>query len=71
QYWVNRWSVTKDLNDQPKSGHKRITTKKQDQRIIKLAKKNANITAMQICEDMKKYCVEVSESTIHRRLRES
>jgi len=62
--------VTKDLSNQPKSGRKRITTKKQDQKIFELAQKKDNVTAMQISEDMKKYNVKVSKVTIRCHLRE-
>jgi transposase len=70
-YWINRWNYNKDLSDQPKSGRKRITTPKEDNKIVELAKKKDDITADEIKQEMKKRKIEISRDTIRRRLHES
>jgi transposase len=70
-YWTKRWEETKDLNDQPKSGANRITSLKQDEKIVKLAKKNDDITVVKIQQEMKKQDVNISVTTIRRRLNEA
>jgi len=68
--WVQRWQLTKDLSDQPKSGRNRSTTPKQDEKIIELATKQTNATAADIQHGMEKRNVNVSLKTIQRRLHE-
>jgi transposase len=68
---IKKWNETRDLNDLPKSGRKRITTLKQDKKISELAKKNSDITAAKIKQKIEKYDVNISVNTIRRRLNES
>jgi transposase len=70
-YWTRRWGKDKNLSDKPKPGRNRITTPKQDDKIITLAKKNIDITAAEIQSNMKKRKVEISVNTIRRRLQEN
>lgn len=69
-YWVQKWGETKDLSDQQKPGRNRITTAKQDLKIVELAKKEIDMTAVDIQREMKKRKVDLSVDTIQRRLRE-
>ena len=69
-FWVQRWGKTKDLSEQPKSGQNRITTPKQDAKILELANKNTDITTVDIHQEMKKRKVDVSVRTIQKRLSE-
>lgn len=70
-YWVQRWQISKDLTEEPKSGRKRSTTAKQDERIVKMAKTEHNITSTKIQGIMEKKGVDISARTIRRRLHES
>src|SRR3954471_11881246 len=70
-YWIKKYCQNKDLTDKLKSGRSRCTTKAQDKRIVKLAKKKHNITSTEIQKELKKQGVEVSSRTIRRRLGES
>lgn len=70
-YWVKRYHKDRDLSNQERSGRARITTAKQDERIIKMAETEHDITSIQIKEKLKRKGVEISESTIKRRLREN
>src|SRR5579871_3891914 len=69
-YWIQRWKETKNLSTQEKSGRKYITTVKEDNMIIELAKKTTNITAANIQYEMKKRKRDISEYTILRCLHE-
>ncbi|CAG8783017.1 8267_t:CDS:2, partial [Cetraspora pellucida] len=67
---LKKWNETKDLNNKPKSGHKRITSKRQNEKIRNMAEKNFDITAAEIKLEMEKYNVKVSKDTIWRCLHE-
>ena len=69
-YWVKKWGETKNLNDEPKPGRNRITTPRQDAKILKLASDKENVTAVEIQQEMGKRNVSVSVRTIQKRLRE-
>lgn len=69
-YWVKKYKENKDLTDEPKSGRSRCTTKAQDKRIVKMAKKKHNITSTEIQKELEKQGIEVSSRTIRRRLGE-
>src|SRR5579871_4227642 len=69
-YWIQRWKETKNLSTQEKSGRKPITTVKEDNMIIELAKKTTNITIANIQYEMKKRKRDISEDTILRHLYE-
>ena len=62
--WVQRWTETKDLNDKPKSERNRVTTEKQDEKIIELAKKDDDIDIHEIRKEMKKRKLNISDNTI-------
>ncbi|CAG8786526.1 5607_t:CDS:2, partial [Cetraspora pellucida] len=64
------WNETKDLNNKPKSGRKRITSKRQDEKIRNMAEKNFDITAAEIKLEIEKCNVKVSKDTIRCRLHE-
>lgn len=68
--WVKRWQESKDLSDKPKPGRKRVTTQKEDKRILKLAKENEDITAPEIRRELLKQNVDIHVRTIQRRLGE-
>lgn len=70
-YWVQKYKQNKDLTDEQKSGRPRKTTKAQDKRIVKLAMKKHDITAAEIQQKLDKQGVEVSKTTVRRRLGES
>jgi hypothetical protein len=53
-YWVQRWQISKDLTEEPKPGRQRSTTAKQDERIVKMAKTEHNITSTKIQGIMEK-----------------
>ncbi|CAG8540054.1 5297_t:CDS:2 [Cetraspora pellucida] len=59
-----------DLNNKPKSGRKHITSKRQDEKIRNMAKKNFDITATEIKLEMEKCNVKVSKNTIRHHLHE-
>jgi transposase len=67
-YWVQRWKISNDLSDQEKTGRRRSTTEKDDERIVKLAKTEHDITAAQIQQKMENKNINVSIRTIRRRL---
>ena len=51
-YWIQRYHENNDLSTEERSGRPRITTAKQDEQIIKKAKKEHSITATQIQKKM-------------------
>jgi len=70
-YWVKKYRQDKDLTDEKKSGRPRCTTEMEDNRIIKMAKLNHDITSGEIQQAFEKKGVEVSVWTIRRRLSET
>ena len=70
-YWVKKYHENKDLTDEEKSGRPRCTTEKEDERIIKMAEQNHNITCGEIQQELGKKGVDVSVWTIRRRLNEA
>lgn len=71
KYWLNRWKQSKDLHDSPRSGRPRVTTQKQDQRIVSLVDQQIFVTAQDIASKLNRQQVVVSERTVRRRLREA
>ena len=69
-YWVKKWGETKNLNDEQKPGRNRITTPRQDAKILKLASDKENVTAVEIQQEMEKQNVSISVRTIQKHLRE-
>ncbi|GES83658.1 helix-turn-helix domain-containing protein [Rhizophagus clarus] len=70
-YWVQQYRQDKDLTDKQRPGRPHTTTKAQDNRIVKMAKKKHDITSTKIQQKLKKKDVTVSSRTIRRRLVES
>jgi transposase len=70
-YWVEKYHQNVDLNDEQKSGRPRSTSMAQDQRIVKLAKKEHDITSNEIQQKLEKKGVEISSRTVRRRLVEA
>src|SRR5215470_18790718 len=69
--WIDRWKETKDLSDEPKAGRSRVTTAKQDAKIVDLAKSDENATSYGIQQEMENRGVEISARTVRRRLHEA
>src|SRR5437763_13616092 len=70
-YWVKKYQESKDLTEEKRSGRPRCITEMEDERIVKMAKKNYNATSIEIQHEFEKKGVEVSERTIRRRLSEA
>ena len=70
KYWLQRWKQSKDLTDTSRSGRRRMTTPKQDQRILSLAEEQTFATAQDVAHQMKRKRVEISELIVRRRLKE-
>lgn len=70
-YWVKKYQENKDLTEEKRSGRPRCTTELEDERIVKMAKKNYNATSIEIQQEFEKKGVDVSERTIRRRLSEA
>ncbi|CAF1258371.1 unnamed protein product [Didymodactylos carnosus] len=71
KYWLQRWKQSKDLTDASRSGRRRMTTPKQDQRIVSLAEEQTFVTIQDVAHQMKRKRVEISERTVRRRLKEA
>ncbi|CAI2191949.1 11444_t:CDS:2 [Funneliformis geosporum] len=65
---VKRYHENRDLSTSERSGQPCIISTKQDDKIIKMAEKERNITAIQIQEKMEERGVRISVETIRRRL---
>src|SRR5688572_12916064 len=59
-YWIQKYRQDKNLTDEQKSGRPRCITEKEDERIVKMAKQNHNITSGEIQHELEKKGVEVS-----------
>jgi len=68
--WVERFLDTGDVQDLEGRGRKRKTTQRDDIRIIRLAENDPETTSKKIHLDMEGKGLEVSESTVRRRLNE-
>ncbi len=71
KYWLDRWKESKDLTDLPRSGPPRATAPEQDERIVSLANKEMFATCGDIEDHLNKKRVEISRTTVWRRLREA
>ena len=69
-FWSQRWAESEDLSDNKITGRPRKTTPKQDQLIVQLASKELDPSSIKIQRQIKKQKIEVSLSTINRRLHE-
>ena len=65
-----KYRENKDLSDEQRSGRPRVTTVKQNEQIINMAKEEYNMTSTQIQQNMKRKGTEISERTVRRRLHE-
>lgn len=70
-YWVKRYHENRDLSTSERPGQPCVTSAKQDDKIVKMAEKEHNITAIQIQEKMEERGVGLSVETVRRRLRKS
>jgi transposase len=70
-YWVKRYYENRDLSTSERPGRPCVTSAKQDDKIVKMAEKEHNITAIQIQEKMEERGVGLSVETVRRRLRKS
>ena len=68
--WAKRWQESKDLSDKPRPGRQRVTTQRQDNQILKLAKENVDISAPEIRRELLKQNIDIHVRTIQRRLGE-
>jgi len=71
KYWIRRFQETGDVEDMPRGGCPRKTTEKEDEMILALHDGDKDATAKEIKSEAKKKKVEVSSSTIRRRLVEA
>ena len=62
-YWVKKYQENKDLTEEKRSGP-RCTTEKEDERIVKIAKQNHDVTSIEIQRGLEKRGVEISDRTI-------
>jgi transposase len=69
-FWSQRWKKSEDLSDNKITGRPRKTTSKQDQVIVQIAEKKTDPSTIEIQKQIKKRKIEVSLSTINRRLHE-
>ena len=67
--WLNRWSETKDFVQHPRSVASRTTTIKQDRMMVNMALKEMDSTRRSIKEKFKTLGMDISESTVQRRLK--
>ncbi|CAI2187020.1 9473_t:CDS:1 [Funneliformis geosporum] len=70
-YWVKKYHENRDLSISERPGWPYVISAKQDDKIVKMAKKEHNITSIQIQEKMKERDVGISVKTVRRRLRKS
>src|SRR6266542_5289960 len=63
-YWVKKYQENKDLTEEKRSGHPCCTTEKEDERIVKIAKQNHDVTSIEIQRGLEKRGVEISDRTI-------
>lgn len=66
--WVNRYSVTKHVDDLPERGTTRKTSSAEDKRITNLFLKNPRLSLRSAQEKLKKIGLNISLATIRRRL---
>lgn len=68
--WLDRRKETKDLSDRQRQGRSRVTTAEDDQLIVNLVQQDIDegITSKQIQEELQKQGVNISRTTVQRRL---
>ena len=70
-YRVKKYQENKDLTEEKRSGRPRCTAEKEDERIVKIAKRNHDVTSIEIQRELEKRGVEISDRTIRRRLNDA
>jgi transposase len=70
-YWVKKYKLNKDLSDEEKTGRSRSTNAAQDERILRMAMNNHDITSGEIQQELEKRGITISSRTVRRRLSES
>ena len=70
KYWLNKYEVNKDLTNLKKCDRYRCTTQKKDNNILQIGKREKSVNSTWIQNKIKKKGVNVSISTITRRLKE-
>ena len=68
--WIKRYRETGTVDDIPKAGRPRLTTKKQDERIVQVASSLECHSATEIAKKVTRFKVHVSPRTITRRVTE-
>ncbi|CAI2185940.1 6442_t:CDS:2 [Funneliformis geosporum] len=63
-YWVKRYHENRDLSTSERLGWYYVTSAKQDDKIVKMAEKEHNITTIQIQEKMEERGVGISVETV-------
>ena len=71
--WLARGNETKDLSDRPRQGRSRVTTAEDDQLIVDMVQQDVDegITSNQIQQELQHQDVNISRSTVQRRLGEA
>ena len=71
KYWINRYKLTGDVAEEKSTGRPRATTPKQDKKIISLHRSHPNLPTIQLQRQLKKKKLDISQSTITRKLHEA
>jgi transposase len=70
KYWLKKYKVDKDLTNLKKYGRNRCTTQKEDSNILQIGKREKSVNCTFIQNKINKKGVNISISTITRRLKE-
>lgn len=71
RYWLKRYETTGDIQVTQKSGRKRCTTEKQDNKIQSMVAQHPTESLGQIAFRLSKKGVKISEATLRRRFKEA
>lgn len=71
RYWIRRYQEVGDVEEAPRSGRPRKTTEEQDETILELLEENREAVVKDIHSKAKKRRIQVSPSTVRRRLVEA
>lgn len=71
QKWVSQWRYENNVNDKPNVKPNRATNSRQNKKIVKLFDKNEGMSLSQGKEQLKKVNINISKSTLQRRLIEN
>jgi len=69
--WIKRYKETGGVDDVPKLGRPRATTKKQNLQVVKMTEGDKPMTTSEIVNKLAEKGVTVSRTTIQRRLKKS